>query len=226
MEFGRKLFSLRRERGLSQEGLAEVLGVSRQAVANWEAGDSLPEIPKLLMISKCFSVSLDRLVRDRSDENCHHHDLADETVGIDEFLVFLCRAKQSTYAAACAETSSSRPASHDLAYSEGRFRYIDTYLGGERFAGEEAVWIDASPIWAMNYVGRVINERFSGDFLKEALTKVTPAFPYRGPRLYVNGDFTYHCQVEGEPEWFEGREEIFCRNDKVYECRVQGGSIG
>lgn len=32
--------------------------------------------------------------------------------------------------------------------------YYDTYLGGEKFAGEEALWISGNPYWSMNYVGR------------------------------------------------------------------------
>ncbi|MBK9217824.1 MAG: helix-turn-helix domain-containing protein [Uliginosibacterium sp.] len=70
MKFGRKLAALRRERGLSQERLAERIGVSRQAVAKWEAGESFPELPKLLLLGDCFRQSLDRLVRDHEDERC------------------------------------------------------------------------------------------------------------------------------------------------------------
>ncbi|MBK9217825.1 MAG: hypothetical protein IPL70_04975 [Uliginosibacterium sp.] len=77
----------------------------------------------------------------------------------------------------------------------------------------------------MNYAGRTLDETFSGDFLKEALTQVTPDLPYRGPRLHVHGDFAYHCHVTGEPDWFEGHEEVFCLGRKVYECRFHGGSI-
>ena len=47
--------------------------------------------------------------------------------------------------------------------------YHDTYVGGEEFAGEEAVWRNEVTVWAMNYIGRVLDDRFSGDFLKEAL---------------------------------------------------------
>ena len=42
-------------------------------------------------------------------------------------------------------------------------------LGGECFAGEEVVWLYENPVWSMNYIGRVIGENFSGDFLKEVL---------------------------------------------------------
>ena len=51
---------------------------------------------------------------------------------------FLIRAKHATYAGKGAETAPSRTGSHDLAYREGDLMYYDTYLGGEKFAGEEA----------------------------------------------------------------------------------------
>lgn len=41
MNFAERLYALRREKGLSQEELAEVVGVTRQAVQKWESGDSL-----------------------------------------------------------------------------------------------------------------------------------------------------------------------------------------
>ncbi|HBA04821.1 MAG TPA: transcriptional regulator, partial [Clostridium sp.] len=60
----------------------------------------------------------------------------------------------------------SRPNSHDLEYTEGTLKYIDTYIGGEKFAGEEAIWQDDTPFWSMNYIGRILDERFLGSFLK------------------------------------------------------------
>ena len=92
---------------------------------------------------------------------------------------FLIRAKQATYAGKGAETSPSREKSHDLVYRDGEYMYYDTYLGGEEFAGEEALWISGVPHWSMNYIGRVTGENFSGDFLKEALLRVPEENPYQ-----------------------------------------------
>ena len=77
-----------------------------------------------------------------------------------QLIDFLIRAKQATYAGKGAETDPSRPASHDLVYREGEYMYYDTYLGGDRFAGEEALWISGVPVWSMNYAGRVIGDNF------------------------------------------------------------------
>lgn len=64
MSFGEKLFKLRKEKGLSQEALAEKLHTSRQAVSKWENGQGYPETEKLLMIGNIFGVSMDYLLKD------------------------------------------------------------------------------------------------------------------------------------------------------------------
>ena len=63
MEFQERLYSLRKGRGVSQEELANVVGVSRQAVQKWEAGTSTPDIQNLSALADYFGVSLDYLVR-------------------------------------------------------------------------------------------------------------------------------------------------------------------
>lgn len=143
----------------------------------------------------------------------------------DDIIDFLIRAKKATYAGRGAEVEPSRPSFHDLNYTEGQLRYIDTYLGGERFSGEEAVWNNNIPIWSMNYCGRIVGKGFSGDFLKDALLQVQKEHPFRGPLVYENGDYKYHCIINGDFEWFNGYEEIFYKNNKVYECMFHGGLI-
>lgn len=225
MSFQEKLQVLRRERGLSQENLAESIGISRQAIAKWESGKSYPDVNNLIQLSDLFKVSIDKLVRDEECGCCFiNKDVQINEMGGD-IIEFLCRAKKSTYAGKGAEVPASRPNSHDLHYSEGNLKYIDTYLGGKNFAGEEALWEDDVPIWSMNYIGRVISDGFSGDFLKEALLLIPKEQPYRGPMVYENGEYKYHCVVRGEFKWFEGYEEIFYNNKKVYECTFHGGSI-
>lgn len=143
----------------------------------------------------------------------------------DRLLDFLLRAKRSTYAAKAAECAPSRPNSHDLIYTEEPYLYLDTYLGGERFSGEEAVWLDGKPVWAMNYSGRVLDGRFNGDFLKHALLLVPAERPYRGPENYQEGNLSYVCRVTGSFDWYQGYEEIRFENALVYECFFHGGSV-
>ena len=61
-----RIYKFRRKSGLSQEQLAEKIGVSRQAISKWESGTSTPEFEKLLALSDCFSITLDELVKDET----------------------------------------------------------------------------------------------------------------------------------------------------------------
>ena len=64
MTLHEKIYELRKKNGLSQEALAESLGVSRQSVSKWETGEATPEVSKLLSQSKHFGVTTDYLLND------------------------------------------------------------------------------------------------------------------------------------------------------------------
>ena len=68
MEFNNKLYELRKQKGFSQEELANRLNVSRQTVSKWEVGDSTPDMEELIAISDLFGISLDELVLDKTSE--------------------------------------------------------------------------------------------------------------------------------------------------------------
>lgn len=224
MKFQDKIQLIRKNKGLSQEELAEIVGVSRQAIAKWEAGQTYPDIDNLIVLSDYFKVSIDSLLKTEEDD-CSSFQRNAITTKTKDMVSFLCRAKRNTYAAHGAEVNPSRPNSHDLAFTEGNYAYYDTYLGGERFSGEEAIWKQMQPVWAMNYSGRILGEGFNGDFLKEVLYLVPEEYPFRGPFVHQNGDYSYHCIVNGDVDWFQGYEEIFLQNRKVYECYFHGGSV-
>ena len=64
MTLAEKILSLRTERGMSQDDLAEKLEVSRQSVSKWETGQSTPDLDKIIRLADLFGVSVDELVRD------------------------------------------------------------------------------------------------------------------------------------------------------------------
>ena len=68
MTFSEKLTGLRRKSGMSQEQLADRLGVTRQSVSKWEGGTAMPELVKLISLSELFGVSVDYLVKDWMEE--------------------------------------------------------------------------------------------------------------------------------------------------------------
>lgn len=67
MKLHEKIFNQRKLRGMSQEELAEKIGVSRQAVSKWETGEALPEIIKLKALADVFGVTTDFLLDDSKE---------------------------------------------------------------------------------------------------------------------------------------------------------------
>lgn len=68
MEFNNKLYELRKQKGFSQEELANRLNVSRQTISKWEVGESTPDMENLVAISELFEISLDELVLNKVPE--------------------------------------------------------------------------------------------------------------------------------------------------------------
>lgn len=222
MNFAEKLQILRKGKGYTQERFAEEMDVSRQTVAKWEAGMSYPDVMNLIQISNLLHVSVDYLIK---DQECSVNPKDGSERDAEEIIRFRLSASRKTYAACMNAVESTRLDSHDFRYAEGRYVYHDTYVGGEQFAGQEAVWRDGQAVYAMNYMGRVLADRFSGNFLKEALRAANEDMPYRGPENYQAGEYLYCCKVSGDVSWFQGWEEIFCESRKVYECSFHGGLI-
>ena len=68
MKLNEKIYTCRKRAGLSQEALADKLGVSRQAVSKWETGEAEPEIGKLRLLAKEFGVTADWLLSEEEPE--------------------------------------------------------------------------------------------------------------------------------------------------------------
>lgn len=67
MKMNEKIYTLRKQKGMSQEQLAEMMDVSRQAISKWESNQALPELPNLLRLSKLLDVTTDYLLDDALD---------------------------------------------------------------------------------------------------------------------------------------------------------------
>lgn len=145
-----------------------------------------------------------------------------------QFVKFLIKAKQNTYAGSGAMTQSSRTASKDLSFREGNWSYLDTYVGDFHFIGEEVVWYEHTPIWGMNYFGRMLVEKIPPGFvtfLKEILLQVPPEMPFRGPEEVIGKDFSYSCSVEGGLDCFLGQEFITMQGKRIYQLYFHGGAL-
>lgn len=68
-DLGQKIATLRKQKNLSQEELAEKLGVSRQAISKWERNESMPDVYNLVNIADALEVSLDSLIKEKEQES-------------------------------------------------------------------------------------------------------------------------------------------------------------
>ena len=224
MALNENLQLLRKQKGYSQEQLAERIGIARQTISKWESGQAVPELAGLTALSEVYGVTIDRMVKEGGP--CDVPLRPETELGRAELADFLVLAKRNTYAAQANQARSSRPCSHDFRYEGASgYTYYDTYLGGTCFTGAEAVWRHGAPVWGMNYAVHVTGEPFDPAFLKEALLAMPREAPFRGPEIYTRGDYLYHCKVDGAISWFQGYEEIFYMGRKTYECRFHGGSL-
>ena len=81
MTTGQKIARLRRERGMTQDGLADALGVSRQAVSKWESDAAFPETEKLVRLSRLLECSIDYLLKQEDEPAQEKPDAASERGG-------------------------------------------------------------------------------------------------------------------------------------------------
>ncbi|MCL2854778.1 MAG: helix-turn-helix domain-containing protein [Defluviitaleaceae bacterium] len=71
MKLGEKIQILRKQKNLSQEQLAEQLGVSRQSISKWETDESVPDLPNMVALSEIFNVTTDYLLKNTNAIPAH-----------------------------------------------------------------------------------------------------------------------------------------------------------
>ena len=149
---------------------------------------------------------------------------------MNNFVKFLIKAKKNTYASN-SEFGEKRlkDRAKELTFSEDDFIYRDRYYGSKKFIGEEVVFVDNKPYWAMNYFGGCMNNKCSASdiyiFLKKCLKKVNSKTIFRGPEKFEKNEFIYINKFKGDVEDFYGEEFIYYKNKKVYKLKYHGGLI-
>lgn len=143
---------------------------------------------------------------------------------------FLVQAKKAGYATA-GEGGERTVADggKELTFARAPFCYRDRYFGFNPFIGQEVVWQDDTPMWAMNYYGcvhkPVVSEANVYTFLQQALRQIDVNLPLRGPSSLHSGDFTYSHQSTGGLEHFAGSERIAFRGEEIYTLSYHGGRV-
>ncbi|MGZ4333014.1 MAG: DUF5680 domain-containing protein [Gaiellaceae bacterium] len=147
-----------------------------------------------------------------------------------ELEQFVVAAKAAAYAGDGAAAPSCRRGSHDLAHTDGRWSYLDSYFGGADFLGQEIVWHAGEPVWAMNYHGAVLDpERIdaarAGAAVKEALSALYRERRFLGGFRLETPHGVYVDTNSGDVARFDGEEWIEQDGVRVYGLRYHGGLV-
>ena len=141
-------------------------------------------------------------------------------------------AKASSYVGGARQASQPcRSGAHDVAWSDGPWSYLDSYFGGTDFSGQEVLWHEGEPVWAMSYFGYIIHDHLidaerAGTVIKSALGTL-----YREERRFLGGFRhahafgTYIDESGGDCTRFSGRETIRVGNVEAYSLLYHGGQI-
>ena len=89
MKLNEKLLKLRKERGLSQQQLADQLNVSRQSISKWELNESIPDIQNIVAMSQLFDVTTDYLLKDEMEKNQVNNNHIDIILVVSTLIIFL-----------------------------------------------------------------------------------------------------------------------------------------
>jgi hypothetical protein len=143
---------------------------------------------------------------------------------------FIIRAKAATYVGDGQPAPACRPGSHDLEFKEGDWAYLDSYFGGRDFIGEEVVYYQGKPVWAMNYYGHIlladlITPARAGQVIKASLSKMYSEGRFLGGFEHRVEGFLYNDSSEGSVQSLRGREFISHRGEVAYELFYHGGLI-
>ncbi|MCC6801285.1 MAG: hypothetical protein IT319_00270 [Anaerolineae bacterium] len=143
---------------------------------------------------------------------------------------FIVRAKAATYVGGGQHAPSHRPGSVDLEFHAAPFAYLDSYFGGSDFIGQEVVYHDAQPVWAMNYYGYIlrpdlIDAALAGSVIKRSLSELYREGRFLGGFVHPVESYTYTDTNSGDVAHFHGKEWITCRGIRVYALTYHGGLI-
>ncbi|MBL1240429.1 MAG: hypothetical protein COB13_001150 [OCS116 cluster bacterium] len=147
-----------------------------------------------------------------------------------ELEAFIVAAKAACYVGGGAVAKPCRTDAHDLSFSDGDWKYLDSYFGGSDFIGQEVVWYKDTAIWAMNYYGYImqpalINAQQAGGVIKNSLSLLYAKNRFLGGFEHVVGDYAYRDANKGDVMQFHGVEIILFEGEEVYRLDYHGGVI-
>lgn len=140
------------------------------------------------------------------------------------------RAKAATYVGGGQKVASSRLGSHDLEWSDGHWRYRDSYFGGTDFIGQEVMWLRGEPVWSMSYYGHILKPTLidaarAGETIKAALSTLYGDNRFLGGFEWTGPHGRYVDVSLGDVSRFHGREVILVDGVEAYALDYFGGLV-
>jgi len=149
-------------------------------------------------------------------------------MNIKKLADFLVEAKKNTYAKGI-EAKKLKGGLKEFTFRKGNFRYVDKYSGEKFFFGEETVFAGKKAVWFMDYAGGVKrsakNHKEIYSFLRKALALVDAKKPFRGPKKFTKGKFSYSNTPKWGANWFRGHEIIKESGRVVYSLDYVGCNL-
>jgi hypothetical protein len=149
---------------------------------------------------------------------------------LEQLNAFVVQAKAASYVGGGTHSLPYRLGSHDLQFHAGSFSYLDSYYGGTDFIGQEVVYFEGRPVWAMNYYGHILEPgRITapevGGIIQHSLTRMYSEGRFLGGFQHTVGTSTYRDSSEGDVASFTGLEQIERDGVLVYRLVYHGGLI-
>lgn len=149
---------------------------------------------------------------------------------MDSLEQFIVQAKRNTYVGGAKRLIPYRLASKDIQFASGDWIYHDSYLGESDFIGQEVVYFQKNPVWAMNYFGYItkpdqMDAHTAGLLIKSSLSKMYEEGRFLGAFAHSENNLRYVDTNEGNVTLFHGKEYIYRDDEVVYELLYHGGLL-
>jgi hypothetical protein len=115
-----------------------------------------------------------------------------------------------------------------IPFEKGLWKSHDNFFGGEPYGGRTVVFYEGKSVWMMVYYGKVmegIEPKSVYGILRNALAKMPEDYPFRGPKEFKEGEYTYTNSWQGEVEDFSGEEQITKAGNVIYRANYLGGLV-
>jgi len=147
----------------------------------------------------------------------------------DELRNFLIEANKAGYAGGDERKwTKESDGSTTIPFTQDDWKLQDNFFGGEPYGGRIVVFHKDAPIWMMVYYGWVeegVDVNVVYKVLRGALMQMPVEAPFRGPKEYIEQEFVYTNDWNGDVERFEGEEKITQGDNFIYKARYLGGLV-